>query len=269
MHIVNLVIRNRVLTKLRAYPFSLMFESIFNAILSVMLPLFIYHYIYKDSVSSSFVEYTKTTDYLSYLILGQMTGTFVFSSIMSAGQAILYDIHEGVFNHFLISPSRSILFFIGSYLETLIHSCIQAGIIFFVGILFGMNFMSILIQEIIILVILFLVSSFSLSIFLSAFIIYFKDTYLTESTLSLSIALLCGIAFPIEYLPTPLRYISNAIPLTHLLKLFRKFVIEGDLWMNNFTIIFSTLIISLIYLLVGYLWYKKKIERTLVEKILA
>lgn len=129
--------------------------------------------------------------------------------------------------------------------------------------------MSISIQEIIILVILFLVSSFSLSIFLSAFIIYFKDTYLTESTLSLSIALLCGIAFPIEYLPTPLRYISNAIPLTHLLKLFRKFVIEGDLWMNNFTIIFSTLIISLIYLLVGYLWYKKKIERTLVEKILA
>ncbi len=268
MKIIRLVIRNRVLTKLRAYPFSLVFESVFNTILSVMLPLFIYHFIYNDSVSSSFIAYAKTTDYLSYLILGQVIGTFVFSSLMSTGQSILYDIHEGVFNHFLISPSHSILFFVGSYLETLIHACIQAVIIFILGILLGMNNIHVRTQEFMIFIFLLLISSFSLSVFLSAFIIYFKDTYLTESTLSLAIALLCGISFPIEYLPTPLKYLSNAIPLTHLLKLFRKFVIEGDLWMNNLFVIFSTLIISLIYLLAGYIWYKKKIELSLVEKIL-
>lgn len=268
MHIIRLVIKNRILSKIRAYPFSLVFESIFNAILSVMLPLFIYRFIYHGSVSSNFVEYAKTSDYLSYLILGQMTGIFVFSSLMSAGQAILIDIHEGVFNHFLISPSHSILFFVGSYIETLIHSGIQAIIIFILGIMLGMQAWSISFDNICLILALFIICSFSLSIFLSAFIIYFKDTYLTESTLSLAIALLCGIAFPVEFLPIPLQCLSNVIPLTHLLKLLRKIVIEGEVWMNNLSIILFILITSSIYLLAGYIWYKKKIETSLAEKIL-
>lgn len=268
LHIIRNVIVDRTLQKYRAYPWSMLFENVINAILSVMLPLFIYYFIYHGNVSDSFVSYANTSDYVSYLIAGQMMGVFVFSSLMSTGYAILSDIHEGTFNHFLISPSSTMLFFIGAFIETLLQAIGQALVIWLFGLLLGVRGLLLSPGALLVVFVLLIISGFSVSIFLSTWIIYFKDTYLTESTLSLFISLFSGIFFPPAYMPGVLRSISYVMPVTYLIKLFRALAIEKASLAESAYLIWPIILLSLFYFVIGYFWYERKVRKILVEKVL-
>ncbi|MFD0743609.1 ABC transporter permease [Phytohabitans flavus] len=65
------------------------------------------------------------------------------------------------------------------------------------------------------------VAVFGLSVPLSAIMITVGEAHITQNTLFVGMALLCGFTFPPAMLPDPLRWLGEALPLTSGLRALR------------------------------------------------
>ena len=93
-----------------------------------------------------------------------------------------------------------------------------------------------------------------------------RDTYLTQNTLFNAMSLICGIMFPISYLPEWVQQLAAFIPLTPAVTLFRRVVIGGETLAVNGDLCIQIFALSGIYLIIGIISYRK-MERTLLERV--
>ncbi|MGN1378683.1 MAG: ABC transporter permease, partial [Dorea sp.] len=100
----------------------------------------------------------------------------------------------------------------------------------------------------------------------SSVMLYTRDTYLTQNTLFVTMSLICGITYPIQYLPGWMQKLAQIFPLTPAVTLFRNVVIGSQNLSANGSLILQVLVLSGVYLMVGTVWYKH-MERNLVESV--
>lgn len=255
-------------TSLRAYPWSFIISRITGSVFSIIFPLFIYHYIFMGSLSNEFLYYTKTSDYVTFIILGESLNIMSFATLMNVGRCIITEIREGTLESILISPTSRIGYFIGSYIEQLGRSTIEFLLIIIVGLLLGARIQLSMIINLIIILILSSLSFFSISIMVSSVMVFTRDTYIVQNTVFTVMSFICGVAFPINFLPNSLQLLSNVFPLTPAIKLFRSCIINGQNLYDEWILIVQMLLLSIFYMLIGLLWFKK-LEKKYVEKIYA
>ena len=111
-----------------------------------------------------------------------------------------------------------------------------------------------------------ILSFFCMGILLSSVMLYTRDTYLTQNTLFVTMSLVCGITYPIQYLPDWVQNVAQIFPLTPAVTLFRNVVIGHENLISNHLLIVQILVLSGIYLVLGMIWYQS-MERKLVESI--
>ncbi|MEI4621017.1 ABC transporter permease [Bacillus cereus] len=111
----------------------------------------------------------------------------------------------------------------------------------------------------------FLFAIFAQALVLGAFMLYFRDTYLTQNTLFIFMSLVSGVFFPVGYLPSFLQPMSLFMPLSHGLSAFRLCVIEGGnvasiqmelMWLSG---------LGVAYFIAG-VWTMKRMEKYVIEK---
>lgn len=85
-------------------------------------------------------------------------------------------------------------------------------------------------------------------------------------TLFVTMSLVCGITYPIQYLPDWVQNVAQIFPLTPAVTLFRNVVIGHENLISNHLLIVQILVLSGIYLVLGMIWYQS-MERKLVESI--
>ena len=105
-----------------------------------------------------------------------------------------------------------------------------------------------------------------MGITLSSVMLYTRDTYLTQNTLFVIMSLVCGITFPIQYLPEWVQRAAQIFPLTPAVALFRNVAIGHQNLAENYLQILQVLVLSFVYLVIGAAWYIS-MERNLVENI--
>ena len=105
-----------------------------------------------------------------------------------------------------------------------------------------------------------------MGIFLSAIMLYTRDTYITQNTLFVLMSLVCGIAFPIQYLPDWVQTFAQVLPLTPAVSIFRNVVIGRQSIISNGSLLIQLIVLSGIYLTVGLFW-NKKLEQKMLESI--
>ena len=105
-----------------------------------------------------------------------------------------------------------------------------------------------------------------MGITLSSVMLYTRNTYLTQNTLFVTMSLVCGITYPVQYLPGWVQGIAQIFPLTPAVELFRNVVTGHQNLMENYFSILQVVILSGIYLAVGSVWYMK-MEPRLMESI--
>ena len=79
-------------------------------------------------------------------------------------------------------------------------------------------------------------------------------------------SLICGNAYPIQYLPRWVQCFAQIFPLTPAVTLFRNIVIGRQYMVDNIWLILHVFVLSGIYLAVGLLW-NKSLERRMIESI--
>lgn len=259
--------KNRITNK-RAYPISFIIGRISGGISNIVFPLFAYYFLFNKDLSESFSVYSNTTSYVSYITIGSSCLIIAISTIMNVGRSMITEIREGTLENLLLSPCSRLGYFLGCYLEQLRRSCFEFSVIFGIGILFGARFNF----EEVILTILFTLfisfSCFSISILVSTIMVYSHDTFYTQNTFLFLISLICGISFPIDFLPKWLSLMGNIFPITHGIEAFRNCVLNNQTLSSNFTNILNTILLSIIFFLIGFLWFKK-IEKKMIEEVLS
>lgn len=253
---------------IRAVPWSLMVSRVVTGITQIVFPYFIYHYFTDENLNSRFTEYAGGADYMTYIVLGAALSVLAVSTLMNVGRALISELREGTLEPLLLSPAPRSRYFIGCLLEQTMRALLEFGTVMIVGALLGADLRYFFTIQVLAVIILAIFSFFCMGITLSSVMLYTRDTYLTQNTLFVTMSLICGIAYPIQYLPGWVQNAAQIFPLTQAVTLFRNVVIQHQNLFDNYLLILQVIVLSLVYLAVGTIWYMR-MERKIVEDIFA
>lgn len=252
----------------RALPLTLILGRITTGISTVVFSFFIYKYFLKGNLSESFLDYTNNSDYLTFIVLGAAMNILAISTLMNVGRMLITELREGTLDPFLLSPASRIGYFIGGLVEQLGRTFLEFIVIVILGTILGANISKILTIQTLFILLLSVISFFSMALVLSSFMLYTRDTYISQNTLFLSMTILCGVSFPIDYLPAWIQPLCNIFPMTAVLQLFRAVVSFNETIGANLNLVFQILLLSIVYFIISQI-LGKKVEKKLTENIFA
>lgn len=263
--ITAVFLKNRENVK-RAYPWSFMLSRIFEGVFSICVPFVIYYFIFEKNVSDVFQSYAKTSDYITYIVLGESVYVVAFATLMNVGRCMILEIREGTLDIFILSPASRMGYFLGAYLEQILRSLFEFGIVVLIGLILGAEIRISQLPLLIIMLFTISLSCFSCAMLLSSVMVFTRDTYLTQNTLFTIIGLVSGALFPTQILPHGLQILGSLIPLTHGLTAFRNCILRGESILQNISPLLIMLGLSVIYAVVGFA-FLRKLEYKLIENI--
>lgn len=212
---------------IRAYPIDFFVSRLISCFFTILSSFFIYSIVFKGNVSSDFIKFSGTSDYMSFAILGCFTNLFVRGTFLNVSRSFITEMREGTLDSLMISPVNYMGYLSGNMLEQTMITTGELLIAMIITIPFGLRFSNIDIASTLLCIGITLISLFGMAIILSGIMVYFKDTYLSQNTVFSVLFLTSGILFPIQYLPKWVQVISNCIPLTYSLRILRNSILTG------------------------------------------
>lgn len=258
-------IRNFII-QLRAYPKDFFIGNLLTGIYTSLSAFFMYNLMFKGNMNSSFAQYAGTGDYISYVIVGTAVYLYVVRTCLNVSRSLITELREGTLESIMIAPFNRIQYFVGNMLQQVITTSLEIVVAIIVSIPFGLRLPNFNLISFIIVFIISLFSFFSLSMVLACIMLYFRDTYISQNTLFLGLFLLCGITFPMQYLPHGVQFISRLIPITDAVNLIRGASLLGLGVKEQMTGIIYVFLLSAVYCTLGFK-LMKKIEYIALEKI--
>ena len=252
----------------RAYPTEFFIGNLLTATYTVLSAYFMYNLLFKGSMNSSFTEFAGTSDYMTYVILGGSMYLFIVRTFLNVSRSLITEARTGTLESLMLAPFDRFGYFIGNMLQQTITTSMEFSIAILIGIPFGLNISNINVSATLLAASISLVAFLGMSILLASVMLYFRDTYLSQNTLFLFVFLVCGITFPVEYLPTWVQTISRYIPVTTSLRLIRNSSMLGLGIQEQLTDFMSLSILAVIYLILGFIFIKR-VEKTSLEKTYA
>ena len=258
-------IRN-TMVMLRAYPWSFVIGHILSGVYTVLFAYFTYHYVFAGSLDNRFLEYTGSSDYLSYVILGGACYSLAVSTLMNVSRSLITELREGTLDALLLTPSSRKGYFVGNVLQQLMRTIFEFTVILVFGLLFGLTLSHANLWGAVITWLLSTFAFFCQALLLGSLMLRFRDTYITQNTLFVIMAFVSGVTFPQQYLPEWVQPISLIMPLAPATEAFRNSAILGlDLTASTPQLIHLA-ILSVIYLLIGA-WGIRRMEKRVLETV--
>ena len=250
----------------RAVPWSFMVSRVVTGATQIIFTYVICFHLMKGEISDEFSQYTNGADYMTYIVLGSALNVLAVSTLMNVGRALITELREGTLEMLLLSPAPRREYFIGCLLEQTTRAMLEFGTVILLGAVLGADLRALVSLRALAVILLAVCSFFCMGITLSSVMLYTRDTYITQNTLFITMSLICGIAYPIQYLPGWVQMAAQVFPLTPAVSLFRNVVIQNQTLMENYLLILQAVVLSTVYLLTGALW-NQRLERRMMESI--
>jgi ABC-2 type transport system permease protein len=177
---------------------------------------------------NNFEKLAETTDFASFLILGNLVWMFVNLNIWMGGLSVQMDRMRGTFDTHWTMPVSKLSLVIGGTLSSLILNFLPMIAAITLYSLLGAfkisgNFLGILAS-------IFIIMPFLIGflILFAAFTIRLRQANLTVQIVRNVLSILCGMQFPIAVLPKTFSGIASYIPLTHFVNMVRGIVIHRN-----------------------------------------
>lgn len=251
---------------LRAVPWSFVVSRVLTGVTQIVFPYFLYRYFMAGNLSETFFQYTGSTDYMTYIVLGSALNVLAVSTLMNIGRALITELREGTLEMLLLAPASRTAYFAGCLWEQTARALLEFGATLLVGALLGARLWPLFSLQALAAIALAIISFFCMGILLSGIMLRTRDTYVTQNTLFFLMNVMCGITFPIQYLPEWVQGLAQLFPLTPAVTLFRNVVIQQEALAGQLDLVGQILLLATLYLLAGALW-NKRLERNLVENI--
>jgi ABC-2 type transport system permease protein len=238
-----------------------------SGVYAAFFAYFMSSYVFKDALTTSFEQATQSTDYFTFAIIGSALMVLSVASLMNVGRTMMGEMREGTFESLMLSPAKRPLYFVGCWLEQIYRSFFEFFPTLIIGTLLGAQVFNSSIASLFIVYLITIVSLFGLSICLAAVMIWSRDTYLTQNTLFILMALTCGVLCPRALLPEALQWIGSLIPLTYALDIFRAVTMQQQNLSSQLPAITLCLGLSGVYGLAGTVFFRL-FERRINERVL-
>ncbi len=188
----------------------------------------LYNYVYQGVTSSEFRSVVGTSDYLSYITIGNAFYVFVFSAAFVVGRVMFWERAMGTIEATFITPMSRFAHMSGAMAAAAVNSTIDFVAVFLIALLFGFHVSSFDALLFFSSILLTAFALFGIGLMTNAVTLTFRDRTTTANTLSILFMAFSGIVCPVELMPGWAQAISKALPLTYGIRLMRASLLRPE-----------------------------------------
>lgn len=172
-----------------------------------------------------FAQYSGTTDFMSFVLLGTVLENFINAVFWGMGYALKNDMDSGVMESNWLTPIPRLLFLVGHSATNLVVTAItSSGMLLFGGLIFGFNasgdvwkaFLPILPM---------MLGLYGFGFAFAALVMLLREANTMVDLSSFLVQIFSGSNFPVNALPRFLLPVALALPLTYGLDAVRAYLI--------------------------------------------
>ena len=224
-----LIARKNLLISFR-YPVSLLFWT-FVPILWWLPLVFQGQALVGGFESSFFAQITGTSDFLTFLIIGNVMYTYVMSAIWGAGNSIRWEQESGTLEAVFVAPINRVDMLLGASVSEAVYSTITAIVQFLVLVIIFQIPISIftLVPSIAFLVLM-LTGMYGMGLVFAGIVLFFKDTNILAEMTDQILSIISPIRYPTSswnIFPVPIRIVAFLLPVTLALLAIRGMILLG------------------------------------------
>jgi len=207
-----------------------------------------------------FAQYSGTTDYMAFLIIGDVISSFISSVMWGMGFSLKNEMDRGVLESNWLTPVPLLVQLVGRSLFSLLMTTVNSLIVAFIAWrIFGFTIGDGIMKSIVVLIPL-LIALYGLGFGIAALVLITNDANAIIDITSGALNILSGQQFPVTVLPRFILPISLALPITYGIDAIRGILL------NTRTILPINIEIGILvtFMLIGtFVGYKilKKVER--------
>lgn len=162
-----------------------------------------------------------------FLVVGLATFSFVSVAVTSLPQAVSDRINSGVFEALLTTPTSLTELLLGLNLFDLLFSAVRAAVLLTAGSLLGATFLPGRILPAMAILALIVAAHLPFGLLGAAMILAFRTAGPLPKVLLMMSGLLGGVYYPTGVIPSWLRAISAALPLSYGLRALRRVLLQN------------------------------------------
>ncbi|MFZ5878815.1 MAG: ABC transporter permease [Chloroflexota bacterium] len=193
-----------------------------NAISSVFHPLVWIAPVYfmglafsADGKAEGFAQYSGTTDFMSFILLGTVLENFINAVFWGMGYALKNDMDSGVMESNWLTPIPRLLILIGHSVTNLIVTAItSAGMLLFGGLIFGFHPTGDVLAAFLPIIPMML-GLYGFGFAFAALVMLMREANAMVDMSSFLVQIFSGANFPVNALPRYLLPVALALPLTY------------------------------------------------------
>lgn len=175
-----------------------------------------------------FAQYSGTSDYMSFLILGAVLGNFVNAVFWGMGYALKNDMDSGVMESNWLAPISRILILVGRSVTNLFVTAVTSlGMIFVCKLVFGFNPTGDVWKAVGAIVPM-LIGLYGFGFAFAGLVLILREANSLVDTSSFIVQVFSGADFPVTVLPKWLLPISLLLPLTYGLDATRGLLLKTN-----------------------------------------
>jgi len=202
---------------------------------SLAMPLFFLAFLGMGLGNMSIPGVSKSVDYIHFLVPGVLGMTMLFTS-MFAGISVLWDREFGFLKEIMVAPVSRVSIVIGRIVGGTTTSILQGILILGISILMGFNISGVSAFLLSVVFMLLISSTFiGLGLIFASKMKDMQGFSLIMNFVIFPLFFLSGALFPLENLPTWLRYVSYIDPLTYGVDGLRGVLIN----VSSFSVLFD------------------------------
>ena len=203
-----------------------------NAVSSVFQPLIWIAPVYfmglafsVDGKAHGFAQYSGTTDFMSFILLGTVLESFINAVFWGMGYALKNDMDSGVMESNWLTPIPRLLILVGHSITNLLVTAITSlGMLFFAGLVFGFHASGDVLNAFLPIIPMML-GLYGFGFAFAAIVMLMREANALVDMSSFLVQIFSGSSFPVNALPRFLLPIALALPLTYGLDAVRSYLI--------------------------------------------
>ncbi len=266
MKVLYGTMKKELMVKYRAYPVNFFVGNTLTGLYTVLGAWMMWKLLFEGNMAQDFSEFTGTGDYISYVVVGSLTYLFVVRTCLNVSRSLITELREGTLESLMLAPFRRAEYFLGHMLVQTLTTSMEIVVSLIIAIPFGINLSHADVGAFLIAFIISLYAFFGVSMVLGGIMLYTRDTYISQNTLFAFLFLVCGISFPVQYLPSWLRAVAGAIPVTEAVTLIRNTLLSGRGIVEQMSSVRHILLLGTVYVVIGFM-QMRKCEEIALEKI--
>jgi ABC-2 type transport system permease protein len=215
-----------------------------------------------DGQAHGFAQYSGTTDFMSFIILGAVLGNFINAVFWGMGYALKNDMDSGVMESNWLTPIPRLLILVGRSLTNLFVTALTSlGMLAVCGLVFGFHPTGD-VWSAVLAVIPMLIGLYGFGFAFAALVLLIREANTLVDMSAFLVQIFSGTDFPVTVLPKWLLPIALILPLTYGMDAARGFLI------NTRTLLPLQLEIALLLVfMVVMLWFGSWIFQKLEKRV--